>query len=110
MAITIQFGENKRLYTPNMYFEKDIDDARNLVIDYSGELDADTVSTATATVENITAGTPSISSNIVTTALSAGNEGVARVELKITTSGGQTISNALRFRLKDSYNEGVSIL
>lgn len=103
MTITVKYKTDRRRWSPDVIFLTDVDDAGNIVFDYTGELGADTVSTATATTSDITAGTPSISSNVVTVALSSAQEGVAKMELKITTSGGITLSNLVRFRVKDFY-------
>ena len=103
MTITVKFKTQRNRWNPQLLFKMDKDDAGNIVFDYSGELGADTVSTATATTENITAGTPSINSNVVTVAMSSAEEGVSRMELKITTTGGDTLTNLVRFRAKDYY-------
>lgn len=104
MTITVKYKTEKRRWVPTILFETDTDDVGSIIFDYSGELGADTISTATASTENITAGTPSISSNVVTVATSGAQSGsLAKMELKITTTGGNTLSNLVRFRVKDYY-------
>lgn len=106
MTVTVKYKTNKRRWEPRMLFETDLDDAGNIIFDYSGELGSDTVDTATATTNDVTAGTPSISSNTVTTALSGFTEGSdIKLEMKITTAGGQTLTNLVRFRAIDYYNK-----
>lgn len=104
MTVTVDFKTHKRRFKQNMLFELDKDDVDDIVFDYSNELESDTISTATATTSDITAATPEISSNIVTVQLSGGNVATAKVELKITTSDGKTLTNVVRFRVKDYYS------
>lgn len=102
MTITVAYGNQKNRWGPNLTFNTDLNDVRDVVWDYTGELGTDTVSTATATTTDITAGTPSISSNVVTVAMSAGSEGViAKLDLKIVTTGGDTISKSINLRVSD---------
>ncbi len=102
MTITVEFAGDKRRWSKSMYFEADKNDAGNIVFDYSGELGSDTVSTAAATVENLTAGTPSISSNVVTTALSGLSEGeIAKFELKMTSAANRVIDRTVYIRVVD---------
>lgn len=104
MTVTVKFKTQKNRWSPTLLFEMDKDDVGNIEFDYSGELGADSVSTATVTVDDITAGTPSISNNVVTVAMSSGKEGAtAKMELKITTTGGSVLSNLVRFRVTDYY-------
>jgi carbon monoxide dehydrogenase subunit G len=104
MTITVKYKTVKRRWEPKMVFNTDIDDVRNIVFDYSGELGSDAISTATATASDITAGSPSIAANVVTISMSGGTAGsMAKLELKVTTTGGDTISNTVRFRAKDNY-------
>ncbi len=106
MTITVKYKTSRRRWDPEILFRTDKDDVANAVFDYSGELGTDTVSVATASTENITAGTPSISSNVVTVAMSAGQEGAtAKMELKVTTTGGLVLSNLVRFKVKDYYDD-----
>ena len=104
MTITVKYKTISRRFAQNMVFNSDVDDSGSIIFDYAGELGADTISTATATTQDITAGTPSITNNVVTVALSAGKEGIAKMELKITTAGGNTLSSVVRFRVTDNYN------
>ena len=80
----------------------DLNDARSMIWDYTGELGTDTISTATATANDITAGTPVISSNIVTVPLSAGQEGsTATLDMEIVTAAGDTISRTVKIKVDD---------
>lgn len=103
MTITVKYKTDRVRWSPEVLFRSDVDDVGDIIFDYAGELGADTVSTATASTENITAGTPSISSNVVTVGMSGAQEGLSKLELKITTTGGSTLSSAVRFRTKDYY-------
>lgn len=104
MTITVKYKTQKNRWSPGLIFETDKDDVGDLTIDYSGELGADTVSAVTATANNITAGSPTISSNIVTVPLSGGNSGsTAKLEVSMDTTGGSTLAILIRFRVKDYY-------
>lgn len=104
MTITVKYKTLSRRFDQNMMFNADVDDVGNIEFDYSGELGGDTISTAAVTTQDITAGTPANVNNVVTVALSAGKEGIAKMELKITTTGGNTLSSVVRFRVRDYYN------
>lgn len=104
MTITVKYKTDRRRWDPTVLYRADVDNVGSITFDYSGELGGDTISTATATTENITAGTPSISSNVVTVAMSGAQEGISKLELKITTAAGNTLSNLVRFRAKDYYD------
>lgn len=104
MTVTVDFKTHKKRFKQNMVFELDQDDVDDIVFDYGGELGADTVSTASATTSDVTAGTPSISSNVVTVQLSGGSVGTAKMEMQITTAGGKTLTNVVRFKVKDYYS------
>lgn len=104
MTITVKYKTQRNRWNPALLFDTDKDDVGSIIFDYGGELGGDAVSTATATTSNITAGTPSVSGNVVTVAMSAGKAGTtAKMELKITTTGGKTLSNTVRFRVTDNY-------
>lgn len=105
MTVTVKYKTQSRRWYPNILFNTDIDDVNNLVVDYSGEIDTDTVSTVTVVTNDITAGTPSISNNVVTIALSGFREGSnTRLELTMTTTAGNVFATTVRFRAKDYYN------
>ena len=104
MTITVKFKTDRKRWDHTVLFPMDADDVGSITFDYSGELGGDTISTATATANNITAGTPSISSNVVTVAMSGAQaDSLGKLELKITTTGGNTLSNMVRFRIRDYY-------
>lgn len=104
--ITVQLKTNKTQWNPGLLFDVDMDDISNLIFDYSGELGSDTIGTATVTASNITAGTPSISGNRVTIEISGGKAGTtAKLELKIVTAGGLQMSNPIRIRVYDYYED-----
>lgn len=104
MTITVKYKTQKNRWSPYLLFETDKDDVCAIEFDYSGELGTDALSTAVATTENITAGATTIANNVVTFTMSAGQEGsTAKVELKVTTTGSKTLSNIVRFRVKDYY-------
>lgn len=105
--ITVQLKTNRNPWDHSLVFDIDKDDISNLVYNYAGELGSDTISTATATTSNITAGATSISGNTVTVQVSAGNAGtMAKLEMKIVTAAGKRMSNPVRFRVTDYY-EGL---
>lgn len=102
MTITAKLGTNRVRLENGVTFEMDKSDIRSLVIDYTGELGSDTVSTVTATTTDITAGTPSISSNVVTISLSGGSENAtAKVDVEMTTAAGDVISRIIYVRVRD---------
>ena len=104
MTITVQYKTDRTRWDQSVLFETDVDDQGAITFDYSSELGGDTVSTAVSTTDGVTAGTHSISSNVVTVALSGFNEGLAKLELKMTSTAGNVLSNNVRFRVKDHYN------
>lgn len=99
MTITVKFGSEKRRLEPTHVIDVINDSECNIVFDYSGEIDTDTVSTVTVTGTNVTAGTPSISSNVVTIALSGFNSD-AELQVKMTTTAGRVIDRKVYFRLE----------
>ena len=100
--ITVDYGNNKTRWGEDLTFRRDVNDIRTLTIDYTGELGSDTISTASASTTNITAATPAISSNIVTTSLSGGSEGTtAKVDMTITTTAGDKLSNTVYLMTED---------
>lgn len=106
MTITVKFKTQKNRWNPKLVYLKDLDDVGDIIFDYSGVLGGDTVSTATATTDDITAGTPSISSNVVTTQISGGVSGsTGKMEMRITTTNGSTLSNLVRFKVTDYYQD-----
>lgn len=105
MTITVKYKTDRVRYQPKVLFNTDVDDVGDITFDYSGHLGGDTIDTATVTANDITAGSPTISSNIVTVPLSGGKAGIAKMELKITTTGGSTLSSLVRFRIKDYYGD-----
>jgi hypothetical protein len=105
MTITVEYKTQKNRWYPGLIYEADKDDVGDLVIDYSGELGTDTVSTVTTTANNITAGTPTTSANIVTIPISNGIESSnVKLEVKMTTTGSKTLSITIKFRVKDYYS------
>jgi hypothetical protein len=104
MTITVKYKTDRKRWDQTTLFKTDKDDVATITFDYSGELGSDTISTATASSENITIGTPSISSNVVTATVSAGQEGsTAKMELNVVTTGGLTIPTNVRFKVSDYY-------
>lgn len=104
MTITVKYKTLKRRYVPGMVFDADIDDVGDIIIDYSGEVGGDSVSSVSVTTSDITAGTPAISGNVVTVALSGQKETVSKIEVKMTTSSGKVLSSTVRIRATDYYN------
>lgn len=76
--------------------------------------DHETATTATATVRsgNVTAGTPTISSNVITMSLTQTSEGVSRVELKFSGTTYTGVQNIyLRYQDNDApITDGYGIL
>ena len=105
MTITVEFKTLKRRFDQGMIYDLDASDVDNVVFDYSGEIGSDTLSTAIVKSDSITAATPVISGNTVTIQLSNGSgNGVAKIELKVTTAAGKTLANVVRFRVKENYD------
>lgn len=107
MTVTVKYKNVVNRWSSTLVYDKDQDDVSDIVFNYSGELGSDTISTATATTTDITAGSPTISANTVTFSISGGDPGgIGRLELKIVTTGGDTLSNNVKFRVNDYY-EGL---
>ena len=105
MAISVQYKQLTRRYSPNMVFNTDADDAGNITFNFAGEIGSDTVLTAETTVNNVSAGAPSISGNVVTVNLSNFPDNVrAKVRLKMTTASGAVYNLTVRFSAIDYYN------
>lgn len=104
--ITATFAGRPTRLTQTTTFEIDKDVVDNLIIDYAGRLDTDTVSSVSVSTEDITAGTAVISSNQVTIPVSGGQEGsTARMEVTATTAAGAVIPYLIRFRVKNYYGD-----
>lgn len=102
MTITVEMGEQKNIWSKGLTFRADVEDIRNMTWDYTGEIGTDTVLSATAVTENITAGSPSILSNTVVIAVSAGSEGTTgTIDLTMTTTAGSKISRTVRVKVSD---------
>jgi hypothetical protein len=99
MTITVKLGTEQRRWFDGILFDMDTADVRTLTIDYSGEIGSDTVASVTTTDQDITAGTPVFSSNVVTTSLSSPTEGaISYTDILMTTTAGDKISTKVRFR------------
>ena len=106
MTITVKYKTDRRRWSEDVLYRTDKDDVANITFDYSGELGTDTIDSATVNSENITIGTPSITNNVVTATVSAGQEGsIAKMELNVVTTGGLTIPTKVRFKVKDYYGD-----
>jgi hypothetical protein len=99
MTITVKLGTDRRRWFDGIQFTMDKSDIRTLTLDYSGELGTDTVSSVSTSDENLTTGTPAISSNVVTISISAVQEGsVAYTDVTMTTTAGDVISTKVRIK------------
>lgn len=102
MTILVKFANSENRWNSNLTYNIDKDDVLDLDIDYSGEIGADTVSTATTSAKNITAGTPSITANVVTIQLSAGSEDTkATLDVTMTTTASKVLSRTITFKVRD---------
>jgi hypothetical protein len=102
MTITVECGNQKNRWGEGLVFNIDSQDIRSITWDYTGEIGSDTVSTATATAVDITAGTPVVTANTVSIPMSAGNEGsTATLDLLIVTAAGDQISRKVSFIVGD---------
>ena len=102
MTITVEYANQSNRWHDGILFDMDAQDERSVIVDYTGELGTDTVSTAVATTVNITAGASGISSNVVTIPLSAATENTtATLDVLMTTTAGDKISRKISFRVGD---------
>lgn len=102
MTITVEYGNQKNRWSEGLVFNADTQDIRSITWDYTGEIGTDTVSTATATAVDITAGTPVVAANTVSIPMSAGNEGsTATLDLLMVTTAGDQISRKVSFNVRD---------
>lgn len=100
--ITAKLGTNRVRLSSTTTFDMDTADVQDLVLDYSGELGSDTVSAVTKSTENLTAATPSISSNVVTISLSGAIDGTKGwIEVNMTTTASNVINRKIYIRGAD---------
>ena len=102
MTITVEYANQSNRWHDGILFDMDAQDERSVIVDYTGEIGSDTVSTAVSTTVNITAGASGISSNVVTIPLSAATENTtATLDVLMTTTAGDKISRKVSFRVGD---------
>lgn len=88
----------------DLTFIKDPSDVLDFPLDFSGLLQADTIDTATATGENITVDSTSISGNVVTVFVSggtAGSTGTIKATITTTNATPRTFERSFKVRVRD---------
>ena len=88
----------------DLVLRKDPSDVVDYAVDFKQLLQADTISTATVTADNVTIDSSSVSGNVVTIWVSAGSAGAtATVKMTIVTSNAtpRTFERSFKIKVED---------
>ena len=92
----------ERVWENHLFFEKDPSDVVSYDINFTREIDTDTISTLTVTGDDITIDSSSSSGQTVTVTVSGGNDNsTGTVKVNMITSGSLTVERSFDVRIKN---------